>query len=390
MHTQYFHGAVDGAGRPLSFSVSGGLFAHFSTEETPVARPGSVDLGGYVLLPPLVDGHIHLDKSFVGDRWHPHQRATDLRGRLALEKQALAAAAPMVDRAEALIRQVVAFGTQRVRCHVDIDASTGLSHLHAVQAAHARCPDLLDIQYVAFPQAGVISCPGTAEVLQAAMDAGVAVIGGIDPDALDGDAAGQLDLVFGLADRHGVRVDIHLHEPDEQGMRQLLRICERTRALGLQGRVAVSHAYALGEVPPARALQVGERLADAQVAIMTNAPGDRPFPPVSALHAQGVCLFAGNDNIRDCWWPWGNGDLLQRAMLVGYRSGFTTDAELQLALDMVTINADRVLGTQQEPMRAGATASFVAVRADNAVAAVAAVPAQRLSMRAGRWLVGPG
>ena len=30
-----------------------------------------VDLGGLLILPPFVDGHIHLDKSFVGDRWRP-------------------------------------------------------------------------------------------------------------------------------------------------------------------------------------------------------------------------------------------------------------------------------------------------------------------------------
>jgi hypothetical protein len=40
--------------------------------------------------------------------------------------------------------------------------------------------------------------------------------------------------------------------------------------------VAVSHAYSLGDVPLARALQVGEALA-AGVAIMSNAPGDHPF-----------------------------------------------------------------------------------------------------------------
>jgi cytosine/adenosine deaminase-related metal-dependent hydrolase len=57
-----------------------------------------------------------------------------------------------------------------------------------------------------------------------------------------------------------------------------------------------------------------------------------------------VRVFAGNDNIRDCWWPYGNGDLLQRAMLLGYRSGFYTDADLMLALDMVTTHAAQVIG----------------------------------------------
>lgn len=389
MTVQQFHGAVDVAGRPLSFSVERGCFGRFDSGVSAAAAGVGTDLTGYTVLPALVDGHIHLDKSFVGDRWHPHQPVDSLRGRLAQEKQALASAAPMVDRAEALMRQIVGRGTAAVRCHVDVDASTGLRNLHAVQAAHARCADLLDIQYVAFPQAGVMSCPGTAQVLQQALAEGVEVVGGIDPQGMDRDVDGQLDVLFGLADRHGARIDIHLHDPGEQGVAQLLQICARTEAGGLQGRVVVSHAYALGEVPQARALHAGERLARAQVAIMTNAPGDRPFPPVAALHAQGVRVFAGNDNIRDCWWPYGNGDLLQRAMLIGYRSGFHTDEALRLALDMVTGEAAAAIGLSGYGLAEGLPATFVAVRAEHGPAAVAGVPEDRLSMRNGRWILPP-
>ncbi|MFU1999828.1 hypothetical protein [Bordetella avium] len=69
------------------------------------------------------------------------------------------------------------------------------------------------------------------------------MIGGIDPSKLDGDADGQLDVVFGLADRHSAKIDIHLHKPGEICAAQLTRIARRTRAMGLGGRVAVSHAY---------------------------------------------------------------------------------------------------------------------------------------------------
>jgi len=160
--------------------------------------------------------------------------------------------------------------------------------------------------------------------------------GGIDPTTLDGDAKAQLDIVFGIAEKRGVKVDIHLHEPGQQGIDQLLRIASRTRTLGIAGRLAVSHAYALGDVPGDVVDRTAAGLAEAGVAIMTNAPGDRAFPPILRLRAAGVKVFAGNDNIRDAWWPYGNGDMLQRAMLIGYRSGFYTDSELGIALDMAT------------------------------------------------------
>ena len=57
-------------------------------------------------------------------------------------------------------------------------------------------------------------------------------------------------------------------------------------------------------------------------------PEPHAFPPVLLLRDAGVNVFAGNDNIRDSWWPYGDGDLLERAMIVGYRSGFNTDAQL--------------------------------------------------------------
>ncbi|AWH49853.1 cytosine deaminase [Stenotrophomonas sp. SAU14A_NAIMI4_5] len=386
MTLQFIQGGVDREGAPVHFHIRDGRFEGFNRTTGPAEGAEVIDLQGFTLLPGLVDGHIHLDKSFVGDRWHPHQPVASLRERLAVEKAAVADAAPMVDRAEALIRQCSRFGTVAMRCHVDIDASTGLRHLLAVREAAQRCADIMQIQLVAFPQAGVMSCAGTAAVLEQALAEGVEVLGGIDPTTLDGDAEGQLALLFGLAERYGVRLDIHLHEPGETGLAQLLRIAARTRAAGLQGRVAVSHAYALGEVPLARALQVGEALAAAGVSIMSNAPGDHPFPPLRALHDAGVRVFAGNDNIRDCWWPYGNGDLLQRAMLLGYRSGFYTDADLMLALEMVTTHAAAVIGLPDYGMGEGLPATFVAVRADHGPAAVAGVPVERRVVVQGQWV----
>ena len=104
------------------------------------------------------------DKSFVGDRWRPHQNVATLRERLAVEKRELASAPPILDRADALIRQAATYGTLAMRCHVDVDATTGLSHLNAILQARDNWKDLIDIELVAFPQAGVVSCPGTAEI----------------------------------------------------------------------------------------------------------------------------------------------------------------------------------------------------------------------------------
>ena len=385
MFDRVFVNAVDADGNPLNLAVREGRFAAIGPERPAIDGAEVVDLAGHLVLPGFVDGHIHLDKSFVGDRWRPHRHVASLRERLAIEKQELASAGPIVERADALIRQAASFGTIAMRSHVDVDATTGLTNLHAVMEAREKWRGVVDIELVAFPQAGVVSCPGTAEVLDAAAREGAQVVGGIDPTTLDGDADGQLDIVFGIAEKRGVKIDIHLHEPGQQGIDQLHRIAGRTRASGLNGRVSVSHAYGLGDVAPEVVERVAAALAEAGVSIMTNAPGDRAFPPILQLRAAGVRVFTGNDNIQDAWWPYGNGDMLQRAMLVGYRSGFYTDEELGVALHMATEAGAAVLGKSGYGVKVGNEATFVVVKAPNAAAAVAAVPADRAIVRSGQF-----
>ncbi|AXL49286.1 cytosine deaminase [Paraburkholderia caffeinilytica] len=385
MFDRVFVNAVDADGNPLNLAVHEGRFVAIGPERPGTGGAEVVDLAGHLVLPGFVDGHIHLDKSFVGDRWRPHRHVASLRERLAVEKQELASAAPIVERADALIRQAASFGTIAMRSHVDVDATTGLTHLHAVMEAREKWRGVVDIDLVAFPQAGVVSCPGTAAMLDAAAREGAQVVGGIDPTTLDGDAEGQLDIVFGIAEKRAVKIDIHLHEPGQQGIDQLHRIAARTRASGLNGRVSVSHAYGLGDVAPEVVERVAVALAEAGVSIMTNAPGDRAFPPILPLRAAGVRVFTGNDNIQDSWWPYGNGDMLQRAMLIGYRSGFYTDEALRVALHMATEAGAAVLEKSGYGLRVGNEATFVVVKAPNAAAAVAAAPADRAIVRSGQF-----
>ncbi|SNB76648.1 cytosine deaminase [Arboricoccus pini] len=352
-----------------------------------------VDLGGRLVLPGLVDGHIHLDKSFVGDVWKPHRACADgfdVRERVAIEKELFTSAAPMHERAAALLRLCIAQGTTRMRSHVDIDVDVGLRHLETVLAARETFASLVEIQIVAFPQSGILAAPGTEELLDAAIVEGADLVGGLDPASFDRDVERHLDVVFGIAERRGVGVDIHLHDATRLGIFELEQIAERTRALGMQGKVAVSHAYALGEVDEGTMRRTAAQLAEAGVAIMTNAPGNHPFPPVLPLRQEGVTVFSGNDNIRDAWWPYGDGDMLRRANMIGYRSGFYTDDELEVALDLATDAAAEALGLDDYGLRVGARADFVTLKASHGAEAVASCPPRQDVYRAGRLVARDG
>ncbi len=137
--------------------------------------------------------------------------------------------------------------------------------------------------------------------------------------------------------------NIHLHDPGELGAFQIELIAERTKALGLQGRVAISHAFCLGMLDGDRFATLVTCPVDNHIAIMTHAPGARAFPPIRPLRAAGVTLFSGSDGVRDAWTPYGNADMLEGAMLLGYRSAFRRDEEILLALEMVTAGGAAVM-----------------------------------------------
>lgn len=348
-----------------------------------------LDVGGALVVPSFIDGHIHLDKTLLGLPFMPHRRGATVADRILLEKQVRADLALSVsERGARLIETIVPLGTGRVRTHVDIDLEAGLSHLEHVLGLRERFAHLLDIQIVAFPQSGILRSLGVETLLDEALSSGADLVGGLDPALIDGDISKHLDIVFGLAHKHGVGVDIHHHEPGQLGLFALREIAARTKALGMAGRVAVSHAFSLGE-----ALDITptlDALAEAGVAIATNAPGPVPMPPVKQLASKDILVFAGSDNIRDAWSPYGNGDMLERAALVGYRQGLLADEDIELAFAMITTNAAKALGVRDYGIVPGAKADLVVLDAMGVPEAVAGRAARRLVLKSGNIVARDG
>lgn len=73
MNDREFINAIDADGKPLHIAVTNGRITHIGPQRASTPARETIDLEGLLVLPGFVDGHIHLDKSFVGDRWRPHQ-----------------------------------------------------------------------------------------------------------------------------------------------------------------------------------------------------------------------------------------------------------------------------------------------------------------------------
>lgn len=352
-----------------------------------------VDINGALLVPSFVEGHIHLDTSFYGDKWIPHKSCTngfDVHERVAFQAENMPVAAPMDERARNQLDLCVSNGALQMRSHVMVDGSVGLKSLETILKVREDYTDIIDIQLVAFPQSGILKSPGTPELMDEAIAMGADLVGGLDPLSFDRDIKGHLDVVFGIAERRGVDVDIHLHDAGTLGAMTIEEICARTTALGMQGHVAVSHAYGLGDLAPEAAEKIAMLIAKSGVSIMTNAPGNHNFPPVTLLRAAGVNVFSGSDNIRDSWWPFGDGDMLRRAEIIAYRSGFFSDAELSAAFDVVTSGGAKALRLEGYGIAVGAKADFVTLAAEHVPEAVVAVPKPRRVFKEGRLVAENG
>ena len=352
------------------------------------ATPGAdvIDATGCLLLPGLVDAHAHLDKTLWGTPWHPHQAGPLLWDKINNERQVLAqlGLSPAVQSAR-IVRHMLARGTTHCRTHVDIGPDIGLKHFHGVMAMREAHRDWMDLQVVAFPQTGVMVRPGTLSLLEQAVREGAEVLGGLDPMGIDHDPKGQLDGLFAIAGRHGCELDIHLHDPGALGAATVEMIADRTQALGLKGRVTLSHAFCLGQVDPPRLEQLVALLLDNDIAVMSHAPsGPTLFPPLRLLAERGVRLFTGSDGVRDTWSPLNNGDMLERAYLIAYRSGFRDDPGIELALRMATFGGAKAMGLKGYGLDPGCVADLLLVEAETAAEAVCFHPARQWVMKRGK------
>ncbi|KWN16619.1 amidohydrolase family protein [Burkholderia ubonensis] len=380
-----------GAGDALDLLIDGDRIARLGPSLDAPDGCAVEDGAGALVLPGLVEGHTHLDKTHWGMRWYRNEVGPRLVDRIEHERRWRATSGHDAGaQSLALARAFLAAGTTRLRTHVDIDTDAGLRHLHGVLATRDTLRGQMDIQIVAFPQSGVLKRPGTAALLADALRAGADLLGGLDPCAIEGDPAEAVDVLFGVAERFGRGLDIHLHEPSTMGAFSLDLILQRTAALGMQGKVTISHGFCLGEIDEHARDALLARMATLGVALVTTAPASVAVPPLAACRAAGVTVIGGNDGIRDTWSPYGSPDMLERAMLIAMRNDYRRDDALETALDCVTDGGAHGCGFADYGLQAGRRADLVLVDALTPAEAIVARPVRRLVVSSGKIVARDG
>jgi len=343
-----------------------------------------IEADGWLLSPPFVDPHFHMDATLSYGLPRVNDSGTLLEG-IALwgELKPQLTQDALVERALRYCDWAVAKGLLAIRSHVDV-CDDRLLAVEALLHVKKTVAPYLDLQLVAFPQDGVLRSRTALHNLIRALDLGVDVVGGIPHfERTMADGAESVKLLCELAAQRGLRVDMHCDESDDPLSRHIETLVFHTQRLGLHGRVTGSHLTSMHSMDNYYVSKLLPLIAEAQVHAVANPlinitlqgrhdtyPKRRGMTRVPELMAAGVNVAFGHDCVMDPWYSLGLGDMLEVAQMGLHVAQMTSQAQMRACFDAVTVNAARVLGLDDYGLAVGRAADFVLLQARDPVEAI--------------------
>jgi cytosine deaminase len=370
-------------GRTGAFRVT------LSDESIGAIRPAEqTGEAAWLALPGFANLHAHADRAYTVQSFRPRSLADAVAA--AAAARALFTAADVAARATRLFERSVAHGVARIRTHTDVDPVVEMRSMEGVLAAKQRMGERLDVDVIAFSTSkNDLAEPHALDRLERAVAMGADLIGASLNASADPSRA--LESLFDLAEQSGLPVDLHLDEHLEPDHMLAGMVADAVIARGLQGRVTLSHLCVLATLGAAAASALIEKLAHAGVTVVAlpaanlflqdrgeRSPARRGVTLMRELLAAGVPVRCGTDNIRDWFYPFGNGDMLETALF----------AAVAGHLDKSTDLIGAICGGRRT-IAEGEPADLVLLPASSLDDALARRPAGRVLFKGGRQVAGP-
>jgi cytosine deaminase len=344
----------------------------------------TINANGYLLSPPFVDPHFHMDATLSYGLPRVNESGTLLEG-IALwgELKPLLKAEAIIERALAYCDWAVAKGLLAIRSHVDT-SDPSLLAVDALLEIKKQVAPYIDLQLVAFPQDGVLRTQGGINHLERALDKGVDVVGGIPHfERTMADGATSVKLLCDIAAERGLLVDMHCDESDDPLSRHIETLAFETQRLGLHGRVNGSHCTSMHSMDNYYVSKLLPLIAESGVSVIANPlinitlqgrhdtyPKRRGMTRVPELMAAGVNVAFGHDCVMDPWYGMGSADMLEVAHMGLHVAQMTSQKGIRACFDAVTVNAAKVMHLQGYGLEVGCDASFVLLQARDPVEAI--------------------
>lgn len=367
-----------------------------STIDTDAKR--TIDAEERVLIPGFVESHLHLDKALIADRKPNMSGTLEEAIKVTAELKPTFTEEDIYERAKKALEMILPTGVTNIRTHAEFDPAQGFTGFKTIMRLKEEYKDLIDIQVVAFPQEGIFKAPGTEKMMYEAMEMGADVVGGIPYN--DAPAEEHIDLVFEIAKKYNKPVDLHQDFSDEADDMSIEYLAKKTIQEGYQGRVSVGHLTALHALPDKELKPIIELMAEADISVMALPATDlhlgarndeynvrRAVTPIRKLRDGGVNVCIASNNIRNAFTPYGNGDIVQTAMLaipVGHLGGAD---DLPTVLPMITKNPARAIGLDHYGIKENNKADLVLLDTKVKEHAIIDIPERLYVIKDGRITV---
>lgn len=360
-----------------------------------------VDVKGALVTPSLIDPHIHLDKVNVFDSVRKNESGT-LREAIEIlwDAKRNYTDDDILVRSEDVVLKALKNGTLNMRTHIDVDTIGGLKPLSGVVKLQQKFKGIVDIDLIAFPQEGIVKDPGCDKLMAEAMENGCTIVGGMPANEnCPADSLAHVKYCFDLAEKYDADVDMHVDETDDPFYRTLEMVADETIKRGWEGRVTAGHTCALAAYDDHYAAYVIEKVARAKMNIITNPvtnlmlqgrldkqPIRRGITRVKELLEAGVNVSFGQDCVKDTFYPYGSGDMLQVANVTAHAAQMSLPPEIEKLYDMITVDAAKILRLKDYGLKEGCRANLVVINAKDARDSIRLEPERLYVIREGKIL----
>jgi cytosine deaminase len=381
---------------PVDLGVLSGKIAEIAPRLDQECRE-EFDAKGYLVTPPFVDPHFHMDAALSLGLPRLNESGTLLEGiQIWGELKPDLTAEAIKNRALDLLHWSIARGTLAIRTHVDV-TDPSLLAVDVLLEVKKEMQQWVDLQLVAFPQDGLLRSPNGKELLLAALDKGVDVVGGIPHFERTMEQGREATTwLCELAAARGLQVDMHCDESDDPLSRHIEHLAYEAGRTGLGAKVTGSHLTSMHSMDNYYVTKLLPLMAESGVQAICNPlinihlqgrqdtyPKRRGLTRVPELLRAGVNVAFGHDCVMDPWYPMGSHDMLEVAHMGAHCLQMLGASQLGDIFSMVTTRAAEVMQLEDYGIEVGKKANFVVLQARSVLDAIRLKPARLAVFREG-------
>lgn len=344
-----------------------------------------IDLGGALVLPPYVDGHLHLDYYFTGqnpqikntsgtlfeaiDLWNDYKKGT------TKEK--------MKSRMRQAVNDVASYGTQYIRAQTDC-TDPDLTGIKAALEVRDELKDNITIQVVAFPQNGMYAFEEQGktgrDLIEEALKLGADCVGGIPHNEWSPEAGVKsIKEIVRLAIQYDKLIDVHCDETDDVQARFLEILNAEVMKQGYGNATTASHTCSFGSADDAYAFRMMGLFRQSGLNFVScptenlylqgrqdSYPKRRGLTRVKEFVDNAINVAFGQDSIVDLWYPAGSGNLMNILDNGLHATQLMREEDFPRNFDLITYNGAKLMHLDEVyGLSEGKPANFIVLDAPN-------------------------